>query len=111
MNYNGKRFHVESSSENSEVGSDLIFQYEQTDAILTCTYQGGNILSGHLIGLVDSSGKIQMRYHQITADGTLQTGVCNSTPEILDNGKIRLHESWRWTSGDRSSGESVLIEV
>jgi hypothetical protein len=39
------------------------------------------------------------------------TGVCHSKPEILKNGKIRLHETWQWTSGDQSKGKSILEEV
>jgi hypothetical protein len=39
------------------------------------------------------------------------TGTCISTPEILPDGRLRLHESWRWTSGDGSSGESAIEEV
>jgi hypothetical protein len=39
------------------------------------------------------------------------TGICFSTPEILENGKIRLHESWEWTSGDQSKGTSIIEEL
>jgi hypothetical protein len=39
------------------------------------------------------------------------TGICRSTPEILPDGRIRLHEKWQWTSGDRSSGESIVEEI
>jgi len=38
------------------------------------------------------------------------TGVCTSKPEFLANGKIRLHESWKWTSGDKSEGKSINEE-
>jgi len=41
----------------------------------------------------------------------LKLGVCNSTPEILPNGRIRLHESWTWTLGGHGSGESTLEEI
>jgi len=41
----------------------------------------------------------------------LMTGVCRSVPEILSNGKIRLHEEWKWTSGDGSQGRSIIEEV
>ncbi|BAO77560.1 hypothetical protein [Winogradskyella sp. PG-2] len=51
-----------------------------------------------------------MRYHQVSLDGILMTGVCISKPEILANGKIRLHEKWKWTSGDYSEGESIIEE-
>jgi len=52
-----------------------------------------------------------MRYHQINTKGELMTGVCKSKPEILPNGKIRLRETWQWTSGDLSKGESLLVEI
>jgi hypothetical protein len=52
-----------------------------------------------------------MRYHQVNTKGELMTGICFSTPEILLNGKIRLHEKWEWTSGDKSVGESIIEEL
>jgi hypothetical protein len=111
MNYNDKKFKPVSNSENGEVSSDMIFHYEQTGKILTCNYQGVKILKGHLIGLVDDVGNINMRYHQINQNGELMTGTCNSRPELLKNGKIRLHEEWQWTSGDKSKGKSILEEI
>jgi hypothetical protein len=38
-------------------------------------------------------------------------GICTSTPELMPNNKIRLHEKWQWTNGDKSSGESIVEEV
>jgi len=111
MNYNDKKFKPVSNSENGEVSSDMIFHYEQTGKVLTCNYQGIKILKGHLIGLVDDVGNINMRYHQINQNGELMTGTCNSRPELLKNGKIRLHEEWQWTSGDKSKGKSILEEI
>ena len=52
-----------------------------------------------------------MSYHQINIEGQIMTGLCKSTPEILPDGRIRLYEDWRWTSGDKSKGKSVLEEV
>jgi hypothetical protein len=78
--------------------------------MLTAEYSGGKIKYGHLIGLVDELGNITMRYHQINDNDELMTGICFSTPEILENGKIRLHESWEWTSGDQSKGTSIIEE-
>ena len=111
MNYNNKKFRPVLNSENGETTEETIFEYKQVGSILTSEYKGGKILKGHLIGLVDADGKIEMRYHQINQKGELMTGICNSTPELLKNGKIRLHESWKWTSGDLSSGKSILEEV
>ncbi|MEP1487810.1 MAG: n-acetylglutamate synthase [Algibacter sp.] len=110
-NYNNKKFKPLSASENSETTPETIFIYKQEGSILTSTYKGGSIVEGHLIGLVDDDGTINMRYHQINAKGELMTGICISKPEITTNGKIRLHETWQWTSGDKSTGTSILEEI
>ena len=83
----------------------------QTGRIVTCRYSGGRIVSGQLIALVDAGGRLDMRYHPMNDRGEGMTGVCRSTLELLPDGRIRLHEAWRWTSGDGSSGSSVLEEV
>ncbi|MGJ8737026.1 n-acetylglutamate synthase [Zobellia laminariae] len=111
MNYDGKKFRPLQNSNNGETTQDTIFHYQQTGNILTSEYAGGKIVKGHLIGLVGDDGNIDMRYHQVNSDGELMTGFCSSKPEIAKDGKIRLHESWQWTSGDRSKGNSILEEL
>lgn len=111
MNYNNRKFKPIENSENSETTEDTIFEYKQNGNILTSEYRGGKIVSGHLIGLVDDNGTIEMRYHQVNTNGELMTGICFSKPEIIANGKIRLHEEWKWTSGDKTSGKSILEEL
>ncbi len=110
INYHDRRFNPLSNSANGEVSPEVVFHYQQTGRIVTCSYSGGRIVSGHLIALVDAEGRLDMRYHQVNDRGELMTGVCRSTPELLPDGRIRLHEEWRWTSGDGSSGRSVLEE-
>lgn len=111
INYHNKKFKPLSSSKNSETTTETVFIYKQDGNILTSSYKGGNIVKGHLIGLVDDNGTINMRYHQINTNGELMTGICISKPEITLNGKIKLHETWQWTSGDKSKGSSVLEEI
>jgi len=111
FNYHNKKFRPVSNSENGETSTSTIFHYQQQANILTATYQGGAIVLGQLIGLVDSKGHIDMRYQQVNQEGVLMTGYCQSTPEIMPNGKIRLHEKWQWTSGDQSTGTSILEEL
>jgi len=111
MNYNDKKFSPIKNTKNGETSVETVFHYKQTDNILTCEYSGGKIIKGQLIGLVDKEGNIDMRYHQVNEKGQLMTGFCASKPEILQNGKIRLHEIWQWTSGDNSTGESTLEEI
>ncbi len=111
INYNNKTFHPVSNTQNGETSAATLFHYIQQGAILTASYSGGKIKSGHLIGLVAENGSIDMRYHQVNDQDELMTGICSSIPEILPDGKIRLHETWQWTSGDRSAGTSVLEEI
>lgn len=111
MDYNNKKFRPVQNSENGETTGETIFEYKQLDNILTSEYRGGQIVKGHLIGLVDPDGNIEMRYHQINKKGNLMTGICFSRPELTATGKIRLYENWQWTSGDKSSGTSILEEI
>ena len=57
MNYNNKKFRVFENSENGETTTETIFEYKQIGNILTSEYSGGQIVRGHLIGLVDDNGK------------------------------------------------------
>lgn len=110
MNYNKKTFRSISNTPNGEVSGDTIFHYAQTGNIVTATYAGGGIAEGHLIALVDEMGNLDMRYHHVNLQGVLQTGICRSVPEMLPDGRIRLQETWQWTSGDGSSGSSLVEE-
>jgi len=111
MNYHNKKFRPVSNTANGETTADTVFHYKQFGNMLTAEYSGGRIKYGHLIGLVDHKGNIEIRYHQISDKDELMTGICTSTPEVLANGKIRLHESWEWTSGERSKGRSIIEEM
>jgi len=88
-----------------------VFRYRQDGSVVWADYSGGEILRGQLIAICDDEGRLDMRYQHINARGELMTGVCKSMPEVLPDGRVKLHEEWRWTSGDMSAGESVVEEV
>ncbi len=111
INYHNKRFRPVSNSNNGETSAETEFHYLQQENIVVGTYSGGNIILGNLIAIVDENGQLDMRYQQVNTSGELMTGICQSTPEILPDGRIRLYEKWQWTSGDNTSGESVVEEV
>lgn len=111
INYHNKIFRSLSNTANGEVSSETIFSYKQQGNVVTACYGGGSILNGHLIATVNEGGVLNMRYHHVNTNGELMTGTCISTPEILPSGKVCLHEKWQWTSGDMSSGESVIEEI
>ncbi|MFB0908935.1 MAG: hypothetical protein ACI9V1_001749 [Spirosomataceae bacterium] len=111
INYNNRRFRLVQNTENGETSAETEFHYLQKGNIVTGTYNGGDIVLGNSIAVVNEGGVLDMRYQQVNKNGELMTGICQSTPETSSNGKIRLHEKWQWTSSNKSSGELVIEEV
>ncbi len=106
----GKVFRSVSNSGNGEVGAQTRFHYRQTGNVVTATYEGGDIVSGHLIAKVQPNGQLDRRYHHLNAKGELMLGTCVSTPRLLPDGRLRISEEWQWLSGDRSRGHSEIEE-
>jgi hypothetical protein len=111
IDYEGRRFRAVENSASGEVGHATIFEYHQRGDVVWATYHGGEIVFGTLVATADAEGRLDVRYSHVNDLGVLMTGVCETTPEVLPNGRLRLHERWRWTSGDGSSGTSVLEEI
>jgi len=111
ISYDNRKFRSISNSDTGEVGSETVFQYHQNGDVVWGEYAGGEILRGSLIALALNDGSLDMRYQHINIRGELMTGRRNSIPEVLPDGRLRLHETWQWTSGDNSTGESVIEEI
>lgn len=111
IDYDERFFTPVSNSETGEVGSETVFHYRQRGDVVWATYEGGEVLFGTLTAKVLEDGSLDMRYAHVNRRGDLMTGRCRSTPEPLPDGRLRLHERWQWTSGDQSSGESVVEEL
>jgi hypothetical protein len=111
INYDKRTFASVRNSAGGEVGSETVFRYRQRGNAVWADYEGGEIVHGQVVAKCDDDGVLDMRYQHLNIRGELMTGTCRSTPEILPDGRIRLHEKWQWTSGDRSAGESVIEEV
>lgn len=111
LTYADKVFRSSSNSPNGEVSSATTFHYHQEGNIVWAEYGGGSITRGFLIATVQNDQSLDARYQHVNNRGELMTGRCRSTPEILEDGRIRLLEKWKWTSGDESQGESVVEEV
>jgi hypothetical protein len=111
MNYAGRKFRPVSNTPNGEVNGETLFCYEQAGDLLTATYAGGGIRHGSMVGICDASGNLRFCYQHVSDDGALRAGYCESTPQILADGRIRLRERWRWTLGGEGEGESIVDEV
>jgi hypothetical protein len=111
INYDNKTFASIQNSETGEVGAETVFHYHQKDNLIWAEYWGGSIVFGNLIGKIADNETLEIRYQHLNQNGELMTGRCFSTPETLSDGRIRLREKWRWTSGDFSEGESIVEET
>ena len=108
--YDGRVFVPKINTENGEVDGRTVFYYHQKGTILWADYAGGDVLKGHLIGCVATNGELDFYYHHVNTQKQLKVGKCHSIPRVLDNGKLELAEKWQWLNGDRSEGESVVVE-
>jgi hypothetical protein len=93
------------------VNSETVFHYRQKGDMIWGTYEGGLIRYGQIIGRIVEDDKIDFRYQHLNVEGEMMTGEGLCIPELLADGRLRLHESWKWTTGDGSSGKSVVEEV
>lgn len=111
IHYDGRRFRSASNSPGGDVSGETVFHYRQQGDVVWATYAGGAVTLGTLIATVAPDGGLSMRYAHVRPDGALVTGTCTSTPEVLPDGRLRLHERWQWTGGATGAGTSVVEEL
>jgi hypothetical protein len=111
LNYDGRVFRTVANSSGGDVGQETTFHYHQDGDVVWATYAGGAITFGTLLARADPGGNLDMRYAHLLPDGAFKTGRCSSRPELLPDGRLRVHEQWRWTDGAEGEGASVLEEV
>ena len=111
FNLDGKKFTALENSESGEVSAQTLFEYHQDGNLIWVTYSGGEIIYGQLLGKVLSEDKFISRYQHLNKQGTLMTGTCETRVSMDAHDRLQLNETWEWTSGDLSSGTSVLIEM
>ena len=111
INYNNKTFIIKDNTNNGEVCSKTLFKYYQEGDKIWGEYYGGSIINGFIIGQVFNNGNIYFYYQHINNDNDIRIGKCDSKPELLENGLLRMYESWQWLNGDKSAGNSILEEI
>jgi len=111
INFDGRVFRSISNSDGGDVDEDTTFHYHQQVDLVWATYSGGSVRLGTLIAKLGGDGRLDMRYQHVGADGAFKSGRCQSRAELLPDGRLRLHEQWRWTDGADGEGDSVVEEI
>jgi len=109
VNYHNRKFRVMANS--LEEDADTVFHYSQNGDIVTATFEGGYIVYGNLIAVVDEMGSLDMRYSYVNVNYDLVTGICHTTPTLMADGRLRLYERWQQTSGEMKKGHTILEEI
>ncbi len=111
INYDGRRFRMSSTSTGDTAAiNGTIFEYQQDGDMVTCVYRGGSVREGRMIGLVDGDSNLTIRFTHIYTDGRMMSGHGHSQPEILPDGRIKLHETFTVFDNDHS-GTSTVEEI
>ena len=108
------------NSINAAVHQGLGEAWERADSdkdirAVVLTGAGDSVFCGgadlKALGTAGPDGVIRFAYAHVNSGDAIRTGRCVSRPELLADGRIRLHEEWEWTDGDGSKGVSVVEEV
>lgn len=91
--YDGRVFVSLENTENGEVDERTRFAYHQNGFSVWADYAGGDIVRGHLVGTTDEDGRLHFLYHHLNTAGELRAGECNSIPQKLPDGRLRLRET------------------
>jgi len=100
---------VVKTAANGVVGADTIFDFSQSEEVVTAIYRGGRITIGYLVGTV-TEDSLTFRYIQLESSGKLDGGSSSCDIEILEDGRIRLIEHFQWDSRD-GSGTNVFEQI
>jgi hypothetical protein len=111
LDYRNRRFVGVVNYDSGDFTIETVFHYRHEHDVVWGTYHGGGVRFGTLIATVGADGSLDMRWQYVNTEGQLKTGMCQSTPEVLSDGRIRLHESWQTTDGPERRGTSVVEEL
>ena len=108
LNYHNKKFKILGEEEKE----GTTFQYFQEGNILWGEYKGGSVLKGSLIAKIDDNNVLQMHYQHLTTKEEFKLGKCISTPTLLEDGRIQIHEIYESVGTETvNKGEITLIEI
>jgi len=108
INYNGRRFRP-SADEPGAAGRVAV--YHQEGDLLWGDFTGGHARGGTLVGRCADDGTLDFAYCMVLDTGEVISGHCRSTPTVLTDGRIRLHEVWQRYGAHAGNGNSWLEEI
>lgn len=110
INYDGRTFRSAATETAGADGAGPVGHYRQDGDVVWAEFAGGKVVRGSLVGSCDRDGVLSLAYSQLLSTGEIIAGRCTSVPDLLEDGRIRLHEHWERLGPQPSSGVSVIEE-
>lgn len=108
INYDGRRF---SPADGVAGEGSRVALYRQHGDLLWGEFSGGRVRRGALTGTCAPDGTLDFAYCMAFEGGEIVSGRCHSTPTVLADGRIRLHEEWERYGPQGSRGVSSIEEL
>ncbi|MGW5049553.1 hypothetical protein [Actinokineospora sp. NPDC004072] len=105
IDYDGRRFR------KSGDDSGAVAAYHQDGDLVWAEVAGGQVRRGALTGTRSADGTLHLGYTIVLASGDLVCGRTVNTPEVADDGRVRLRENWERYAPQAASGHGYLDEV
>lgn len=108
IDYDGRRFHP---VRDEAADPSRVAVYHQDGDLLWGEFLGGRAKRGALTGTVGADGSLNFAYCMVLDDGAVISGRCASIPRLLDDGRVRLEETWERYGAHAATGVSVIEEL
>ncbi|AWK06606.1 hypothetical protein HYN56_21180 [Flavobacterium crocinum] len=110
FNFSNKKFALIQNSDNGQVNTETVFNYNQEENLVTADYFGGTIKYGKIIADLKDS-ELHMLYQCLTTDNQLKAGKAIAQITLTENNKIKLSLDWEWLTNGNEKGKSEYIEI
>lgn len=105
--YDGRQFR--GALDPPGTGAEAV--YRQDGDLIWADFHGGQIRRGSLNGRSAPDGTIEFGYTMVRRDGEVISGRSVNRPELLADGRVRLHETWERYGPHAELGTSMLEEI
>ena len=106
INYDGRRFRKAGAGDGAAVAV-----YRQDGDVVWAEFAGGEVRRGSVAGTQKPNGTLHLGYTMVLATGEVICGRTVNTPELADDGRLRLREVWERYGPHAATGISYLEEV
>jgi hypothetical protein len=83
MSYDRRVFAMTGNDPAGDCAAGTLFHYRQQGLRVWATYGGGDVRLGALVAQADPRGHLCATYLHVAPGGTVRTGACQTTPELL----------------------------